>query len=205
MIGIIDTGIGNIPSISSALQKIDCKFIVCSNSMNLDRVSKIILPGVGSFKSFHEKIQNSNMFENISDRVKNGMPILGICLGFHALFEKSLEFGDFNGFSFVQGIVDNLENLDIKERIPHVGWNNCKIKNDSILFKNIDDNSNFYFTHSYTPLNVNESHIIGKTYYGTDLITAIQKDNIFGTQFHPEKSQKAGLELLKNFTLNLNA
>ncbi len=205
MIGIINTGLGNIPSISSALNKLDCSFILCSNKNDLDRVNKIILPGVGSFKSFHEKIQNNNMFNLIDERVKNGTPILGICLGFHALFEKSLEFGNYNGFNFIKGKVENLTKLKISQRVPHVGWNNCKIVKDSELFNNISNGSNFYFTHSYTPINVNEKFILCKTIYGIDLITAVQKENIFGTQFHPEKSQKAGLELLKNFARLVNA
>ena len=205
MIGIINTGMGNVPSITSALDKLDCNFILCSNKNDLDRVSKIILPGVGSFKSFHDKIQNNNMFELIDERVQNGTPILGICLGFHALFEKSLEFGDFEGFNFIQGKVENLKKLKISQKVPHVGWNNCEIVKNSSLFNNINNNSNFYFTHSYTPINVNDKFVISKTFYGVDLITAVQKENIFGTQFHPEKSQKAGLELLKNFVNYLNA
>ncbi len=205
MIGIINTGMGNVPSISSALKKIDCNFILCSNKNDLDRVSKIILPGVGSFKLFHEKIQNNNMFKLINERVQNGTSILGICLGFHALFEKSLEFGNFDGFNFIKGKVEDLKKLKISQRVPHVGWNNCKIFKNSGLFNNINSNSNFYFTHSYTPINVNEEFVISKTFYGVDLITAVQKGNIFGTQFHPEKSQKAGLELLKNFVNYPNA
>ena len=205
MIGIINTGMGNIPSVSSALNKIDCDFVLCSNKNDLDRVSKIILPGVGSFKSFHEKIHFNNMFEIINERVNNGTPILGICLGFHALFEKSSEFGNFEGFNFIKGEVVDLKNLKIFEKVPHVGWNNCKVVKNSKLFNNIHSNNNFYFTHSYTPINVNEDYVITKTFYGIDLITAVQKENIFGTQFHPEKSQKAGLELLKNFARLVNA
>ena len=147
MIGIINTGIGNVPSITSALDKLDCNFILCSNKNDLDRVSKIILPGVGSFKSFHEKIQNNNMFELIDERVQNGTPILGICLGFHALFEKSLEFGDFEGFNFIQGKVEKLKKLKISQRVPHVGWNNCETVKNSSLFNNINSNR---FNSSYT-------------------------------------------------------
>ena len=119
MIGIINTGLGNIPSISSALEKLDCNFILCSNKNDLDRVNKIILPGVGSFKSFHEKIQNNNMFHLIHERVRNGTPILGICLGFHALFEKSMENEYTNYFKKLQEASKYASNLGLEVHAGH--------------------------------------------------------------------------------------
>ncbi len=199
MIGVVDTGIGNIPSVCSALKKLNQDFILCSNKNDLDRVEKIILPGVGSFKTFFENIHRKKILNEISNRVKNGMPILGICLGFHALFESSNEFGNFEGFNFIDGKVRNIKNLNILERVPHVGWNNCKIIKNSKIFNNIPNNTNFYFTHSYTPIGVQEKSIIGTVDYGKEIIVAVQNQNIFGVQFHPEKSQKQGLRLMQNF------
>jgi imidazole glycerol-phosphate synthase subunit HisH len=205
MIGVIDTGIGNVPSVCSALKKINSNFILCSSKKDIDRVSKIILPGVGSFKTFYEKIQKKNIFYEISSRVKNGTPILGICLGFHALFESSSEFGKFEGFKFIRGEVENIKNLGVTEKIPHVGWNDCEIKKNSEIFNEIKSKTNFYFTHSFTPVNVKKENIIGTVNYGKELVVAVQNKNIFGVQFHPEKSQKSGLQLIKNFVENCNA
>jgi len=199
MIGIIDTGIGNIPSICSALKKINHDFILCSNKIDLDRVGKIILPGVGSFKTFYDNIKEKKIFDEISNRVNDGTPILGICLGFHALFESSNEFGIFEGFGFIKGKIHNIKSLEIEERIPHVGWNDCNLKKNSKLFNHIENNTNFYFTHSFTPIAVQEDDVIAKVNYGKELIVAVQKQNIFGVQFHPEKSQKPGLQLIRNF------
>jgi glutamine amidotransferase len=204
MIGVIDTGIGNIPSICSALKKINSDFILCSSKLDLDRARKFILPGVGSYKTFYENIQKKNIFDEIKTRVKNETPILGICLGFHALFESSNEFGNYNGFKFINGKVTNIRSLNIQERIPHVGWNNCEIKKETTIFKNIDNNTNFYFTHSFTPINVKKSNIIGVVNYGKELVVAVHDHNIFGVQFHPEKSQKQGLHLIKNFVEAFN-
>jgi glutamine amidotransferase len=205
MIGVINTGVGNIPSICSALKKISCDFIICSSKEDLDRASKFILPGVGSFKAFYENIKKKDMFDRITNRVQNGTPILGICLGFHALFEGSNEFGNYSGFKFIKGKVQSMKDLDINEKIPHVGWNNCEIKKDSEIFKEINNQTNFYFTHSFTPISVEIKDIISTVTYGKELVVAVQNHNIVGVQFHPEKSQKQGLKLIKNFIENFNA
>jgi len=205
MIGVINTGIGNVPSVCSALKKINCKFILCSSHSDLDRAKKIILPGVGSYKTFYENIKKKKFFHKIFERVNNGTPILGICLGFHALFESSEEFGLYDGFKFLKGKVKNIKSLNISQRVPHVGWNNCDITQQSILFDNITQNANFYFTHSFTPVNVQEKYIISTVEYGKKLVVAVQNNNILGVQFHPEKSQKVGLQILNNFVKNFNA
>ena len=199
MIGIINTGIGNIPSVLSALKKIEKDTLLCTNKNDLDKVKKIILPGVGSFKVLNEKINETELFYPIQNKVKNGIPILGICLGFHALYEKSIEYGVFKGLDLIKGEVVNINSLKKGIKIPHIGWNSCKFHKDSKLFKGIKDESDFYFTHSYTPINYDNNLVSTFSNYEVDLVSAIEKENIFGVQFHPEKSQKNGLRLLKNF------
>lgn len=199
MIGIINTGIGNIPSVLSALKKIEMDTMLCTNKNHLYKVKKIILPGVGSFKVFNEKINDTELFYPIQNKVKNGIPILGICLGFHALFEKSIEYGVFEGLDLIKGEVVKINSLKKGIKTPHIGWNSCKFHKDSKLFKGIKDESDFYFTHSYTPINYDNNFVSTFSNYEVDLVSAIEKENIFGVQFHPEKSQKNGLKLLKNF------
>ena len=199
MIGIINTGVGNIPSVLSALKKIDENTILCGKKNDLDKVKKIILPGVGSFKAFHDKITDTELFYPIQNRVKNGIPILGICLGFHALFEKSIEYGVFPGLDLIKGEIVKINSLKEEVKIPHIGWNSCQFNKDSILFKGIKNKSDFYFTHSYTPIIYDKNFVSTFSTYEVDLVSAIEKENIFGVQFHPEKSQKNGLKLLKNF------
>ena len=199
MIGIINSGIGNIASIKSALNKKSIEHKVCISKNDFDKINKIILPGVGSFKTFYENLIENSIFEILKKKIQNGMPILGICLGYHALFKSSNEFGHYEGLGFVDGEVKNLSELNINLRIPHVGWNICTLKKKSILFENIDNEKNFYFTHSYIPTGVSTNNILGVTPYGKEIISAIEKDNIFGVQFHPEKSHKFGMQILKNF------
>ena len=199
MIGIINTGIGNIPSVLSALKKIDENTILCGNKSDLDKVNKIILPGVGSFKAFNKKINDKELFYPIQNKVNNGIPLLGICLGFHALFEKSIEYGVFPGLDLIKGEVVKINSLKKGIKIPHIGWNSCHFNKDSILFKGIKNKSDFYFTHSYTPINYDKNLVSTFSTHEVNLVSAIEKENIFGVQFHPEKSQKNGLKLLKNF------
>jgi glutamine amidotransferase len=143
MIGIIDTGIGNIPSVLAALKKIEKEAILCSNKNQLDKIKKIILPGVGSFKAFNNKINEKNLFYPIQNIVKSGVPILGICLGFHALFEKSIEYGVFPGLNLAKGEVVKINNIKEGIKIPHIGWNSCKFNKESKLFNGLKINQIF--------------------------------------------------------------
>lgn len=199
MIGVIDIGSGNIPSVCSALKKNSEKFKLCRNAKDLKNIKRIILPGVGSFKSFIENICNKDLVHSIKKAILNGMPFLGICLGFQALFEKSYEFGDYNGLGILKGEVVHLNNLKKNVMTPHVGWNNCQYQKKSKIFFKIKDNANFYFTHTFTPVKVEKKHIIAYTDCGTNIISVVQKFNAYGVQFHPEKSQLSGLKLIDNF------
>ena len=198
MIGIIDVGTGNSKSISSAATKLNLKTLMCSNKKDLKKIKKLILPGVGAFGKFMENLHKSELFDEITKLVHDGMPILGICVGFQSLFSDCNEFGIHKGFNFING---NVKKMDKKntEKIPHMGWNNCEIKSFDNLFKNLNNKLDFYFCHSYEASKVDEKLILSKTNYGHEIISSIKKDNIYGVQFHPEKSQQNGLTILKNF------
>lgn len=199
MIGIVQTGTANLQSIVSVLMKYSRKYKICESEKDFKNISKIILPGIGSFKSFSKNIKKNNMNKAIHENVKSGIPILGICLGFHALFESSYEFGEHKGFGFLKGQVIDIKKINKNSIVPHVGWNECNLKKKSKFFINIGDKKNFYFTHSFSPINVNKSDILATTKNHSELICAIESKNIIGVQFHPEKSQLYGLRLFENF------
>ena len=198
MIGIINTNFGNINSIKNIYfdQGIDCKSV--SNIDDIQSVSKIIIPGIGNFDNVIENLKNHNLFNSIDYLVtKKKIPILGICIGMHLFFEKSEE-GKFKGFGWLKGEVKKLNNSNM--RYPHMGWNNIFISNNNSLFKDIKDGSYFYFLHSYgNQIINNENYICSSTMYGDIFLSSINYKNIYGVQFHPEKSQISGLKLLRNF------
>lgn len=199
-IGLIDLNTGNMGSLISAMSKINIKIKICKSKNDLLGVKKIILPGVGAFKNFMKKIQTKGLDKEIKNLSLQNTKILGVCLGFQILFEKSTEHGITKGLSLVDGNIDSLKALNKKLKIPHVGWNSCKYSKKNLLFDGIRNNSDFYFTHSYY-LNKHDKNIcLTKTdYNGNNFTSAIFTKNIYGVQFHPEKSQFNGLKLLKNF------
>ena len=195
MIAIVDYGIGNATSVKKAFDLLRIQTIITSTQADLQSADKILIPGVGSFGDAVDALHSLNIFQTIKDEVLlNKKPILGICLGMQLLADSSEESVDKKGFGFIQG---SCKKFDIELKVPHVGWNNIT-HNDSILFQNIPNNSDFYFVHSYhfdILTNEKSSHLE----YGYEFTSSIEKENIFGVQFHPEKSQQYGLELLKNF------
>lgn len=195
MIGIVKYGAGNIYSVFSALRYLGEEVISIENPKILDRVNFLILPGVGNFASSIENLEKMDLLEKIRYKINEGIPFLGICLGLQLLFDWSEE-GEKNGLGILKGKVVRFKSRSIK--IPHIGWNKVKILKESLLFKDIKDNSYFYFAHSYY-VNIQKEFIIGKTNYGVDFPSVILKENIVGTQFHPEKSGTVGLLFLKNF------
>jgi glutamine amidotransferase len=195
---IVDYGMGNIKSIKSTLKYIGVEEIILSNNFDdLKNADKLILPGVGSFAKAMTKITQNKIEDKLYELViTNKKPLLGICLGMQLLCKSSNEDGLNNGLSFIDANVTKFENEALK--IPHVGFNQVEIKSNSILFKNIKNNSDFYFTHSYK---VTSSASINSSLcnYGDNFIAAFEHSNIYGTQFHPELSQNNGLQLLRNF------
>ena len=199
-IAIVDYGMGNIKSITSTLNFLGVSEVLVTNDYKeLKDADKLILPGVGSFAKAMSKIVENRIDEKLIDLVKiDKKPILGICLGMQLLCNTSTEDGNNRGLAFINADVTKFEEQNIK--IPHVGFNQVKKNSTSILFQEINDNSDFYFTHSYK---VTSSEDINQStcHYGQTFIAAFEVDNIYATQFHPELSQNNGLQLLKNFLI----
>lgn len=198
-LGVIDLDTGNLASLLSALNKLNIKFVVCRNNFDFENVSKIIIPGVGAFRDFMKKIKNRNIDKIILKKIKNNCSILGVCIGYQILFEGSNEHGNCEGLKLFKGDFENFKNLNKSIKVPHVGWNECSIIKKNKLFENIENYSDFYFTHSYYLKNYNIENVISKTNYDFNFVSAVNNNNIYGVQFHPEKSQSNGLKILKNF------
>ena len=199
MIGIIDYGIGNIKAFYNIYKEKNINLKVISNTEDLDQnIKKLILPGVGSFDNAITLLQEKKLFKKIVNFAKNPEnKILGICVGMQILALQSLE-GNLNGMALIDGKFEKLNN----KILPHIGWNNVNFKNKINLFNGIDQNSYFYFLHSYALLNLNEKYKVCETFYGENFVSAFKKDNIYGIQFHPEKSHLLGSKILLNFYEN---
>ncbi len=200
LIGLIDLEVGNLGSLQSALNNLNVNFKICKSINDIVGCNKIILPGVGAFGDFAMRMKKNEIDFKIKELYKKKYPILGICVGFQIFFEKSFEHGESQGLKILKGEFISLNKYNTNLTIPHVGWNQCKIihKNNK-LFNGIQNNSDFYFTHSFFLQNYNSKDILSITSYDHDFVSSINKDNLFGVQFHPEKSQKNGLRILKNF------
>jgi imidazole glycerol-phosphate synthase subunit HisH len=202
-ITIIDYGMGNVHSVCNALTYLGFDSVVTSDADKIEASDILIFPGVGAFGQGMEELKKRNLIESIKEYIASGKPFLGICLGMQLLFEESTEHGNFKGLGILKGKVvefDKKQGL----KVPHMGWNSLKTKQDNSIFEGIEDNSYFYFVHSYYVLPKQKNIIAGITEYGTDFCSMIIKDNIYAMQFHPEKSQKIGLKLLNNFLSKSN-
>jgi len=198
---ILDYGVGNLESLFNACKKtsnIKIDINVSSNPKDLSTSDFLILPGVSAFGHAMKLLELNGCINNINDYIDSKRPILGICLGMQILFSRSYEFGSHNGLNFIKGAVQKLP--ECEEKRPNVGWRQLIKDNESSMFNGIDNNSFFYFTHSYfcKPL---DNKIINSSieFCGEDVTSSIQNENIWATQFHPEKSAEAGLILLRNF------
>jgi glutamine amidotransferase len=196
MVLIVDYGMGNIGSVAKVLKKLDVPFLISKKKEDIHKAEKIILPGVGAFGDGMNNLKSLNIEKPLREKVLGKRtPFLGICLGMQLLAEQGNEFGKNKGLGWIQGEVKKLETGSL--RLPHMGWNSIDIM-DHFLFRNISDND-FYFVHSYHFACVDEKIISAKCDYGEKFVAALHQDNIFGTQFHPEKSQESGIQLIKNF------
>lgn len=199
MVVIIDYGMGNVGSVQNALEALGCGAIISSLKEDIAKADHLILPGVGAFGDGMKNLQQANLAEILAKEVLvNKKPILGICLGMQMMATSGEEGGVHNGLGWVQGVTRKFKVDENIFKIPHVGWNDVKTVGESILLKNIQ-NPIFYFVHSYHLIPEDKSIIKGLTDYGEEFVSVIENGNIFGVQFHPEKSQKAGLDLLNNF------
>jgi len=199
---IIDYGMGNLGSIQNILRHVGADSIVSSLPSDIESADKLILSGVGAFDSAVKKIHDMALLSVLSEQVlENKIPILGICLGMQ-LFTTKSEEGELPGFGWIEGktVKFRFDTELQKLKIPHMGWNIVHPRKESKLFHNMPEGPRFYFVHSYHVLCKNQEDVLCVTHYGYDFGSAIEKDNIYGTQFHPEKSHKFGMQLVKNFT-----
>ena len=195
---ILNYGSGNVKSVFNMLNFLGYNTKISNDADKIRNSTHLILPGVGAFGASMEKIMNKIPYDVLENEVvQKGKPFLGICVGMQVLADKGMEFGDHDGFGWIPGIVNKIEIKDLP--LPHVGWNDIIIKKVTPLFNNINDYKDFYFVHSYVFEVKNKDYIVAQTEYGITFNSIVRKDNIYGIQFHPEKSQKAGQLLLKNF------
>ena len=199
MVGIIDYGVGNLFSLRSSFAAIGAEAFVSGDAAELAKADRLVLPGVGAFGDAAEKLRNSGLADFVKEEVKNGKPLLGICLGMQLLFEKSYEYGEHKGLGLLAGSVVPMQGVIPSElKIPHIGWNGLHVKKEHPIFKYIKEGDHVYFVHSYY-LKAEEPIVAATTEYVVDIHAAVEKEHIFACQFHPEKSGDIGLKLLKNF------
>lgn len=196
MISIIDYGMGNLRSVQKALELIDVEAIITDNTDIIDKSTGIILPGVGGFPDAMQCLSAKGLEYAIKKSVEKGTPLLGICLGMQLLFEKGEEVRECTGLGIMKGSIKSLNN---SVKIPHMGWNSLKIVKENKLLEGIEENSFTYFVHSFYA-DVDDREIINaSTFYGQDIPAVVSLGNVYGVQFHPEKSGSCGLQMLKNF------
>ena len=200
MLAIIDYGVGNLFSLQCSLNKIGVENVVTSDVEVIKNADRIILPGVGAFGDAVKKLHESGMFEVVIDEAKKGKPLMGICLGMQMLFEKSYEYGEYEGLGLIKGEIVSLKGKIPEELdIPHMGWNALRFHNGkNELFKYVNEGDCVYFVHSYFGVDCDDS-LIASAEYGADVTAAVAKNNVYGCQFHPEKSGDVGLKILKAF------
>ena len=202
MIAVVDYGVGNLFSLKSSLASIGAQAVVSGDEAVIRSADKILLPGVGAFEDAARKLRERGLDKVICDEAQKGKPILGICLGMQMLFEKSFEYGEHEGLGLIKGEVRPIaEVIGEGLKIPHIGWNALnfpKNKEKNELFKYLNDGDFVYFVHSYYGANCDES-VIATSEYGARLTAAVASGNVYGCQFHPEKSGEVGLKILKAF------
>lgn len=199
-VGIINYGMGNLASVKKSFEDLNSNPFIANVPKELINADYIILPGVGSFKEGMQKLKENRWIDILHELVfERNKLFLGICLGMQMLATFGEEGGKSEGLNFIPGKVLRMDKLGCKLRIPHVGWNEVENNPSEGIFKNIPSNSDFYFVHSYAFESDLKENIVGTTKYDVDFTSAIQSKNIFGCQFHPEKSSKAGLQILRNF------
>lgn len=198
MIAIIDYDAGNLKSVEKALKSLGQETIVSRDSSVIKAADKVILPGVGSFGDAMNNLDHFNLVDTIKDIAESGKPFLGICLGLQLLFERSDETPGAEGLSILPGEILRIPPSN-GLKIPHMGWNSIKIKNNARLFNGVPDNSYVYFVHSYYLKASDEDIVAATTEYSTHIHASVEKNNIFACQFHPEKSSDIGLRILNNF------
>lgn len=196
-IAVIDSGVANLRSVSNALQHLGANFWIAESPADLAKADKIILPGVGAFEAGMRQVRAKGFIAPLHDYAAKGTPILGICLGMQLLFERSEEMGDHEGIGLLPGTV--LRFPVNGPKVPHIGWNQLEHDGSSPLLEGVPAGGYAYFVHSYYVATPQRNLVIASTCYGIDFPAVVGRGNVFGAQFHPEKSHHSGLTLLKNF------
>ena len=199
MIAIVDYGVGNLFSLNSSLEMIGAESVVTADEAVLRSADKILLPGVGAFEDAAKKLRESGLADLIKELAGEGKPLLGICLGMQMLFERSYEYGEHEGLGLIPGSVRPIRDvIPADYKIPHIGWNALRFRQENPLFKYIKEGDCVYFVHSFYASDCDES-TVATAEYGAELTAAVAKGNVYGCQFHPEKSGNVGLNILKAF------
>ncbi len=198
MIVVVDYGMGNLRSVQKGFEKVGCPAFVSRNPEEVRKAERLVLPGVGAFPQCMANLTELSLIDPILEFIRSGRPFLGICLGLQLLFDQSDEFGVHEGLKLIPGRVTGF-NRNMGLKIPHMGWNEVLFRKESRLFNGITEGSFFYFVHSYYVAPEKPSDILAECEYGIKFTCAIERDNIFAVQFHPEKSQRIGLTVLRNF------
>lgn len=203
MIAIIDYGMGNLRSVQKGFEKIGAEAVITSDPKLLQEAEKIVLPGVGAFRDCMRNLEQGGFVEPVLKVIAQGRPFLGICVGMQLLFTDSVEFGLYQGLDVIPGHVlrfpEGMHEADESLKVPHMGWNQLSFKQRTPVFDGIEEGSNVYFVHSYYVVPDSTEVVACTTGYGIEFCSAICRDNVVATQFHPEKSQDVGLRILKNF------
>jgi glutamine amidotransferase len=200
---IIDYGMGNLRSVQKGFEKVGSAALVTADPREVEQAERLVLPGVGAFRDCMDNLRQGGFIEPILRHVESGRPFLGICLGLQLLFTESEEFGRHQGLDIIPGKVvrfpTDLRQGDEELKVPHMGWNQIEIRRPAPVFKGVEDGISVYFVHSYYVVPEDESAVATVTDYGIPFCSAVWRDNVMATQFHPEKSQQVGLQILKNF------
>lgn len=198
MIGIIDYGFGNLGSVKNALTFLGFENEIFNDRKKIDNYDKLILPGVGAFSDAIKELRNKEFDKALSYKISDNTPILGICLGMQLLFDTSYENGIHKGLSFISG---EIVKIDANVKVPHIGFNNLNYNKNSKIYKDLNENPYLYFVHSYH-LETTEDVVNATTFYGKEIGVSVEKNNLLGVQYHPEKSGDVGLKILRNFCEN---
>ena len=197
---------GNLRSVQKGFEAVGADAIITRDSQKILSAKSVVLPGVGAFKACMDNLEQFGLIDTVKKTIKSGKPFLGICLGLQLLFSQAEEFGSVSGLDIIKGKVVGFKDAKLKSeageplKIPHMGWNNVEVKPSHPLFDSVPDRSYFYFVHSYYVVPEDKTTVATTTNYGIDFVSGIQHENIHAFQFHPEKSQKLGLAVLRNFS-----
>jgi glutamine amidotransferase len=197
IVALVDHGAGNLRSVQKALQAVGANVALTSDPEIILSAQKVVLPGVGAFADVMQGLSKRNLVEIVKEVVKAQTPLLGICVGMQMLFQVSEEHGEHDGLGFLRGRVRRFESGNLK--IPQTGWNEIHPAKTTALLQELDQNSYAYFNHSYYCLPEDENNVMAYTHYGFQYASVVGRDNLYGVQFHPEKSQQVGLKILRNF------